>query len=415
MADPQGLFDILSGAAGAPVDRPKLDAFVANSQAINGLRTAQTSEAMLNAQRSVEEAQARGQLYDHFVASGLKPSDAQVASDLAVGGLGNASQVMDAIHMSQKVQSNYTLGDPTQLGTPAATAAGQVQEGKVAPPVSAVPADYVATPGVPTPPVQVSPSGAAQIGAENALAGLHNVQTAAGGFNPHTAGAVTPEQTAALSRAVNEQRLDPRSINSRNGPILAQLELNNPGMDFNKMHADAQLQANPTFQQKAIGIEQMPTLLANMTNLGKKLEGGTGYSDWRTVGKLQQFMNGEFNDPDYSQYMAVRNDTLMKLANLMRGVGMSDQAHKAEIEAAAPTMSPLALDGWLKGQMQTVTPMVKEYSRVHNLGIGAGNTPGGATLPNGAPSTAASAPTDLAALAAAELARRGITQPGASQ
>jgi hypothetical protein len=68
----------------------------------------------------------------------------------------------------------------------------------------------------------------------------------------------------------------------------------------------------------------------------------------------------------------------MNLANIMRGVGMSDKAHEAEIEAAAPTKSPLALDGWLKGQMSVLQPRLEAQRKITHLG----EKPGG-TVPTG--------------------------------
>lgn len=180
MADPQGLFDVLSGAAGAPVDRPRLDAFVANSMAANGLRSAQTEEALINAQRMTEEQQARKAINQHLINSGLRPSDAQSATDMFTMGA-NPTQVMDSLKtIGQDIVPNYTLGDPSQLGTPAAVAAAQARSGKVADPFIQVPTDYVSTPGVPTPgPVQVNPTGQSAIDAQAALVGLHRAQTGA--------------------------------------------------------------------------------------------------------------------------------------------------------------------------------------------------------------------------------------------
>lgn len=178
MADTQGLFDLLSGAANpsGALERPKIDAFVANSQAANGLRSAQTENALLTAQRSLEEAQSRKELNQYFVNSGMKQSDADLATDIAGAGLGNFSQIMEGLRTGHKLQGDYVLGDPTQLGTPAATAAGQVVQGKPADPFTTVPEQYAPTPGVPTPPVVESPMGQAKIDASNALAGLHGTQ-----------------------------------------------------------------------------------------------------------------------------------------------------------------------------------------------------------------------------------------------
>lgn len=200
MADPQGLFDVLAGAAGAPVDRPRLDAFVANSQASNGLRSAQTEEALLSAQRSLEEAQARKGINQHFINSGLKESDAQLATDMITAGAGNASQVMDALKTKgQDVIPNYTLGDPSQIGTAAAVAAAQARSGKTADPFTTVPEQYSVTPGIGTPPPVIeSPLGQAKIDASNALAGLHGAQA----HNASNPDATSLNDDAAFNAAI---------------------------------------------------------------------------------------------------------------------------------------------------------------------------------------------------------------------
>jgi hypothetical protein len=374
MADTQPLFDALAGAAGHGVDRPSLNAYVANSQARNGLVTAQTEEALNNAQMQHEEMQARGNL-ESAIAGTLgadgkplhTPSEAHAIATLLIGKFGNAQAVMDAQKIGQETHNRGVLSDPANIGTPADTAAAAGISGK-APEAVALPPEYQLPPGVPAPTTGESPLGAAETKEHLAGAGLKGVQAAAGGYNPHTgvAGAnLTPDQITSLNTAVTDGRLDPARINSRTASIFAQLEQRNPGQtNFNALTAAAALQRNAGFQQKSIGLESLPSILSHMTTLGKKV----GYNDVRTVGKMQQWANGEFNDPDYTEYMTVRNDALMKVASLMRGVGMSDQAHQAEIQAAAPTLSPLALDAWLKGQMATLTPLLEKTEQVRHLG-----------------------------------------------
>ena len=418
--------DSLAGAFGHGVDRPQLNMQVATAQAMNGLRSAQTEDALLKAQNSISEQGARQELETNLTAlyksQGMDDYTAGTHAKAMAGvmnaGFGNYQQANEGWKNGVSAMQQETVGNPNAPlpnRQAADTALGHN-------PYQNVGDQLVPTvqQNVNTPDVIQTPGSTAMQGAQNAMAGLHNVQAAAGGFNPHAQGAGVglsdPTQIAALAKAVQEQRLDPARINSRTAPILAQLELHTPGMDFNAMHADAALQSNAGFQQKAIGIEAMPTILQHMTTLGK----GIGYSDNRTVGMMQKFMKGEFNDPAYAEYMAVRNDSLMKIASLMRGAGMSDQAHTAEIEAAAPTMSPLALDGWLKGQMSSLQPFYKEYSRVHHLGSTSspgGNAPGPAPAAPTPPGAGAPHPTpDLAALAAAELARRGSgTAPAGGQ
>lgn len=422
MADTQGLFDALAGAGGANINRPQLNASIANSQAMNGLRSAQTEDALLKAQEASEQVVARSNLRDSL-GKLFGPNDqskADAATNLMLAGFsGNAKDAMDFINAQQQGQFRGTLGDPNQLGTPAQTAAQQGVEGKVATPVQ-VPNEYTTLPGGFQPNVQQTPLGAAMTQGQGANALLHtNEATNPAAFHPGGFGATPPAGIAALTKAIAEGRLDPTRVNSRTAPLLAQIEQNTPGTNYNRLHADASLQSNAGFQQKAMSVDMLPGLLSNMTTLGKKLNNGNGYNDVKTVGQMQQWMNGQTNDPDYTEYMTVRNDSLLRLASVMRGVGMSDQAHTAEIEAAAPTLAPYALDAWLKGQMSVVNPLLDRQNRITHLGEkGQGTSALGSTAaaapaapapaplgsqvptPGGAPAGLASYPDEQSALAA---------------
>jgi hypothetical protein len=181
----QGLADLLSGAAGAPVNRQGLNAFVANSQATNGLRSAQTEDALLNAQRAQDEQVASGQLEDAFTKAGSRPADAHLMAVAARMHAGSAVNAMDML----KAYNASVLGDPSKLNTPDQTAAAQAISGKQAEPTAA-PNNMVVPPGV-TPNIQQSPQGAAQTADTNSQTALRNAQTAAGGYPGHSG--ISPE------------------------------------------------------------------------------------------------------------------------------------------------------------------------------------------------------------------------------
>lgn len=377
------LGDLLAGAAGAPVNRPALDAYITQGQALAGLRSAQTEDALTRAQQAREEMDAGDKLESALAGSGLTPSQAKSAALIMKAHFGNAQQALEAHKLIQDIQNRGVLGDPTQLGTPAQTAAQQGIQGKVAEPFT-VPNQYAVPAGAPQPTVQQTPMGEAETNQHQAQANLANAQAENPAlFHPGGANAVG-QLPPELQKAVDEHRLDPRSINSRNVSVLGQLARGNPTLDFNRMHADAQLQANPTFQQRSMTMEALPEIMAHMTDLGKKV----GYSDVGFVGRAQKWLNGELNDPAMEEYMTVRNDALMSIANTMRGVGMSDQAHRAEIEAASPTLSPAALDAWLRGQNATLQPRLRRVQAItHHDNSTAGVAPTGA-----APQAAGAAP-----------------------
>lgn len=167
-----------------------------------------------------------------------------------------------------------------------------------------------------------------------------------------------------LQDAVDQKRLDPSRLNSRTVGIYAQMARNNPLLNFNEAISEAALQKNAVFQQKAMTLETLPSVMQSMTDLGKAVN----YPDLKFAGIAEKWMKGQVNDKALTKYMTVRNDALMNIASVMRGVGMSDKAHEAEIEAAAPTMSPSALDGWFEGQMVALEPRLKKVQKVSHLG-----------------------------------------------
>jgi hypothetical protein len=192
MADTQGLFDALAGIGGANINRPQLNAYVANSQAINGLRSAQTEDALLKAQELTEQATAKSQLREN-IGKLFGPNDqskADAATNLMIAGLGNAKDAADAV-------GKFGLGNTSTMGQPTQTADQQMVQGKIAP-LESVPNNFAVAPGAPQPNVQQSPQGAAQTADVQSQTALRNAQTAAGGFNPHAGGQGGPLDPAMV-------------------------------------------------------------------------------------------------------------------------------------------------------------------------------------------------------------------------
>ena len=179
---------------------------------------------------------------------------------------------------------------------------------------------------------------------------------------PPASGELSEEQLDALygpSGAVTLRKLDPYKINGRNAKILANAYLLNPNIDMNKLGGEAALGRNPNFMNKQYSVEMLPTMLKNMVDAGTKLK----FSDVQFVGKLQAWYKGQTNDPAFVNYMAQRNDFLLGLAASMRGNGATDQAHRAEIEAAHPTMSPSALAAYAAGEGAAFIPRLELSSK----------------------------------------------------
>lgn len=406
------LGDMLAGIGGAPVNRPGLEAFVAGSQAKNGLVTAQTNEALLSAQNMQDEMAAKQRvkqsLGNYLAAMGdTHPTEhADAAGDLMQSKYGNWKDTEAGFLDAQKQLSMGTVADKNadpnaRLAADQALNPGanpyQVDQGQLIPRFQQ---------NLNHPTVIQTPGSQATQQSQLESARLHGAQADAGGFNPHTAGVsgLPPEQQAAIQHAVDEGRLNFKDINSRNAAIIGSLALNNPTYNFNRAAADAALSRNSTFQQRAMVVDSLPGLISNTASLGKKLN----YSDVQVVGQAKKWLLGQTNDPDLTEYMTARNDVLMKIANVMRGVGMSDKAHEAEVEAMSPTLSPAALDAWVKGQMTAVGPLMDAQKRAAHIGEPGVN---GSTPHAGATPPAPQGGTNLADLAKAELQRRGIKVP----
>jgi hypothetical protein len=382
-----GLGDVLAGVGGSPVNRPALNAFVANSQATNGLRTAQTEEALLNAQNTRDELDAKGRVegaLGDFLGSQNDPhakEHAALVSNLMRSKFGTFKDSEAGLGDALKNINTQTLSDPNadpakrnaaDLANNPGVNPYQVDQGQLIP--------RIQQGGPNTPPtVFQTPGSTATQHMQDAAGNLHQTQADVGGFNPHQAGVANlpAEQQAAIQHAVDEGRLNFKDLNSRNAGIIGSLALNNPQYNFNQEAADASLSRNATFRQRNMVVEGLPGNISNMVQLGTKLN----YPDAKILGDGKKWLMGQSNDPDLTAYMTARNDTLLKLANVMRGVGMSDKAHDAEIEANNPTLSPAALNAWAKAQMAQILPLMEGQKRsahigepgVHNYGGAAPN------------------------------------------
>jgi hypothetical protein len=197
-----------------------------------------------------------------------------------------------------------------------------------------------------------------------------------GGMNIEMNG-LSPSQTSALTAAIGEGRLDPYKINSKNQQILADAAVANPGINLNDMAANLGLARNKDVQMKGAIAETVPPLLKSIVDNGKKLN----YSNNQFLGMAQQWLDKKSNNPQFVKYISLRNDQLLTLGGIMRSNGMTDMAQKLEEEAAQPTMSPRALEGWLEGQMESVAPRLKMYRSIRSGQGGPRPTTGGNPQP----------------------------------
>jgi hypothetical protein len=166
---------------------------------------------------------------------------------------------------------------------------------------------------------------------------------------------LTPEEREALSQAARDGRVDIKGVTKFQAKVLAQSLVDNPGLNAVQLHARAVLAANPAAQRQAMTVQILPDVVNNVRNAGKKLN----YSDMKFAGKVEAWAKGQFNDPDFVNYMTQRNDALLTIAQVMRGTGATDMSTKMEAEAAHPTMSPRALDAWYNAQITALLPRAR--------------------------------------------------------
>jgi hypothetical protein len=149
-----------------------MNASVATAQANNGLRSAQTEEALLKAQQATEQLGAQHQL-EEALGAVMGPNNeagAHAAAMMAISKTGgDAKSALETLHQIQTNRNQGVLSDPANLGTPAATAAAQGNTNQVPKPETISP-NYTVAAGMPDPNVMTSPLGQSEIRRNNAAA-----------------------------------------------------------------------------------------------------------------------------------------------------------------------------------------------------------------------------------------------------
>jgi hypothetical protein len=359
MPNSQALGDILSGAAGAPVNRPQLNAFVANSQAINSLRSAQTDEAMLNAQRAQDEQVAAGQLEDAFAQSGARPADAHLMAVAARMHAGSAVNAMDMM----KAYNSARLGDPSLLGTPDQTAAQQALSGKVAEPVN-LPNNFTTLPGAAPVNPQQSTQGAAQTKQTLALTGedvagaeLKHAQAKAVTNNANTT--LNPQTLDMAARTV---MADPTKMGSFAGYGQAgQANKNAINNRIAQMLNDSGMSPDDMIRQRAYGkastagatgaakqIQVLDSFMPLVKNNGDRImtlldqldASGGGGIDEPIVNGMERMLGRKLGSDDLAELHSVFGTYQMEIARMlasgpsMNGV-ISDHA-RGDVQGMAP-------------------------------------------------------------------------------
>lgn len=383
------LGDLLAGAAGAPVNRPQLDAYITQGQAMAGLRTAQTEEALGRAQQLRDEQEAKERLVTSLTGEKdmngnavRSPSEAQTLADVMRAHAGTYEQAEMGHKAALASRNVETISDPN--ANPASRVAAMQGNSPAVNPYQNIEGQTINRGDPNAPPVNQTGVSQSVIDKNEAAAKLANAHA----DNPgafHVGGPMFGLLSPETRLAIHEGRLDPTRLNSRTAPLIDQLYQQDPGLDFNAMHSGANLQANATFQQRQTALESIPIMVDKLVAAGKKL----GYNDVDFAGKIEQWKNGQLNDPALSSYMAYRNDLVQRLAYTMRGVNMSDKATELEEKALKMNAPPGALETWGAAQKDVADTMIEANRRASLRAGPPGSTRGVGEAPGGNSSTPA--------------------------
>jgi hypothetical protein len=199
------------------------------------------------------------------------------------------------------------------------------------------------------------------------------------------------EDVNSMATAILNGQMAPSDLPKRGGVynrIVGEVLRQNPDFDVMKANSTAAMMKNPVIMQKGATLSVVPEILGKTVEAGIKMN----FPDAKFAGIAQKWTQGQLNDPNLAKYMALRNDSLMTIAGVMRGNGMTDLAHQVEMEAQHPTQSPRALKGWLEGQLTSFDPRIRSMNDLVGGRLkptkavvnGQTYTPNGPELPQGA-------------------------------
>ncbi len=345
----QALGDLFGG-----VNRPQLNAFVAGSQAKNGLVSAQTQDALIKAQQEIEKQDALHHIRTSLVGMGAPESDADLATDFIVGSNNNDPvTAMKALSMAKLGYSN-----------PQGQVAGQqMYEGKVAPPVS-VPNNYIMPPnsGLSGAPVQQSPQGAAQTAQTQAVTGLDvaraeeehakakNALSPVGGLSPASvdeAARVTmadPTKMTTYAGFGASGQTNKNQINNRRAELLNQAGMTPDDMIRQRAITKANVGSTAQAAKQAETLDAfMPLMKANSQRIQELLDkiDATGSApDEPIVNGFSRLLGRQLGDSDLAELHSLFTSYQAEVARLlaagpsMNGV-ISDHA-RSEVQGMAP-------------------------------------------------------------------------------
>ena len=121
---------------------------------------------------------------------------------------------------------------------------------------------------------------------------------------------------------------------------------------------------------RAENIESGQELLGEM----KVTIGKLNYPKEKFAGAIEQWKQGQLNDPVFTEYMNQRADALFVLSNALKQNGVTDKSLEIEAEVAAKTMDPEAFGAYFNTQMRALNRAGKLMNRDLGYKIPEGKT-----------------------------------------
>jgi hypothetical protein len=176
---------------------------------------------------------------------------------------------------------------------------------------------------------------------------------------------LSPEETAALNRAMFEGGLDPKWVNSRTGKLFAQQELYNPGKAWNSASAAATYERSLASMNTKALLSTINPLLDQLVESGKNLNN----SNIKLVNKVVNFAREQTGDPLIVDFNNRRDDIIAEVERGLLGTGvLSDNKYLRAVRNVSSAQSPAQLDAAVDAMKSVISARLHAVRSGPNYG-----------------------------------------------
>jgi hypothetical protein len=184
---------------------------------------------------------------------------------------------------------------------------------------------------------------------------------------------LSPDRTDALNRAILQGGLDPRQINSRNASILADMEIAQPGRQWNELSAQAGYERGASATNTKTLLNSITPMLDNLESAGKALTN----TRFPGVNKLVNWTKEATGQPEIVAFNNLRDQTVAEVERGLFGTGVvSDDKYKREIRNIKAAAS--------YPQLQAAVKATKLVIKTRLEAVSIGPNPGANRMPGAA-------------------------------